>query len=83
MSEIIGLVIEAHKYIFFLIPKLDIGNRDGVKQESNYSFSALLKTRTFSRVESKDKCSLVYDDFRRKLNLHLLIYNKSSAFSVN
>lgn len=77
MSKITGLVTEAQKYIFFLIPKLDTGNRDDSKtSKGKYSFSSLLETRAFPTVESKDKCSLVYDDFRRELNLHLVIYSE-------
>lgn len=62
---------------FFLVPNLDTGNRDGSKtSKGKYSLSPLLKTRAFPRVDSKDKCSLVYDDFRRELNPHFIIYSE-------
>lgn len=67
MSKIRELKTEAQKYIFFLIPKLGTGNRDRSKTS---------KESIHSLLYAKDICSLVYDDFRRELNLHLVIYNE-------
>lgn len=59
MSKITGLVTEAHKYVFFLVSKLDTGNRDGIKQAKTIIHS-LLYSRQENSPEQNQKINVLW-----------------------